>query len=543
MKAPRSHGAGYLRHPIWISIAVSALMLAVLGAAELAAHKYAPVEGEPDYAQYLFESSRPFFRTEIVRGRQEFVQIPRHRLFPHRQRFALEKPDGLRRIIVIGESSAYALGSVMRGAAERTGLSQRVEIINMAVSGSDLEQTMRRFREAMQYAPDAIIVLFGHNLFRHHPIVEISPYPGVDRLRLLALKSRLVSLLAQYWNPRMQPGKFQGQGRWLAYRENLSKMADDARRRGVRLALCTVPGNLHFPPLAEDSVRWAPEFLETKYLYLTGQKESAIRKCRQLLSRKPEPWWNFQLGEWLYQAGRYAQARRRLIAARDMDAWRQRASSVVNGLIREVAGEKRLVLFDFDRMISKSAPHGIPGWDNFKDNQHVLNSCVRIESAECLRVLGDMRGSQPSPIEFDDWRLKPEADILLPLLRMIPLDYESLRTAFVYMAQAHLSHFLAGGEEALRTLYCRPEETALLLSYVGEAFWIAGLRARAMRINDKARQLAPEESEFCLQRALFHLGSGEKSEAARWLRQALRLHPKQGEARFYLKKLEAEGSA
>jgi len=533
----------FRRHPIWISIAFSALMLAVLGAAELAARRYAPMQGEPDYAQYLFESSGPFFRTEIVRGRQELIQVPRHRLFPHMQRFTLEKPAGLRRIIVIGESSAYALGSVMREAAERTGLSQRVEIINMAVSGSDLEQTMRRFYEALHCAPDALIVLFGHNLFRHHPVVEISPHPGVDRLRLLALKSRLVSLLAQYRNPRMQPGKFQNQDRCLAYRESLSTMADEARRRGVRLALCTVPSNLHFPPLAEESVRWAPEFLETKYLYLTGQKESAIRKCRQLLSRKPEPWWNFKLGEWLYQAGRYAQARRRLIAARDMDTWRQRTSSAVNGMIREVAWDKRLVLFDFDRMVSKSAPHGIPGWDNFKDNQHVLNSCVRIESAECLRVLGDVRGSQPSPIKFDDWRLKPEADILLPLLRMIPLDYESLRTALVYMAQAHLSHFLAGGEEALRTLHCRPEETALLLSYVGEAFWAAGRRARAMRLNDEARRLAPNENEFCLQRALFHLGSGEKTEAARWLRLALKLNPKQGEARFYLSKLEAEGSA
>ena len=518
MKAPQRCGKAYRRHPIWISIAVSALMLAVLGAAELAARKYAPVQGEPDYAQYLFESSGPFFRTEIVQGQNKLVQVPRHPLFPTSQRFSLEKPAGLRRIVVIGESSAMLLGQSLSAVAARNRLSQRIEIINMAVGGSDLEQTMRRFREALQYAPNAIIVLFGHNLFFHHPMVKISPYPGMDRLRLLALKSRLVSLLAQYRNPRMQPVGFQGQGRCLAYRESLSTMADEARRRGVRLALCSVPGNLHFPPWAKDSARWAPEFLETKYLYLTGQKESAIRKCRQLLSRKPEPWWNFQLGEWLYQAGRYAQARRRLIAARDMDAWRQRASSVVNGLIREVAGEKRLVLFDFDRMISKSAPHGIPGWNNFKDNQHVLNSVVWAESAECLRVLGNVQGCQQIPIEFDDWRLKPETDILLPSLRMIL-------------------------EEALRTMHCRPEETALLLSYVAEAFWTSGLRARAMRLNDEARRLAPGESELCLQRALFHLGSGEKTEAARWLRLALKLRPDQGEARFYLSKLEAEGSA
>ena len=69
MKAPRSHGAGFLRHPIWISIAVSALMLAALGAAELTARRLAPMKGYSDDAQYLFESSGPFFRAKIVNGK------------------------------------------------------------------------------------------------------------------------------------------------------------------------------------------------------------------------------------------------------------------------------------------------------------------------------------------------------------------------------------------------------------------------------------------------------------------------------------------
>ena len=536
----------FRRHPIWISLAVSALMLAVLDAAELAARRYAPAKGIPNFAQYLFESSGPFFRTEIVRGRQELIQVPRHSLFPFEQRFTLQKPAGLRRIVVIGESSAVGLGSSIYDAVERNGLSQRIEIINMAVGASGLEPTMCLFHEALQYAPDAIVLLFGHNLFNYHPMVALSPYPGVDSLRFLFLKSRLLSLLVEHLSWRKQSYEFRIPGRWIAFRECLSKMSDEARRRGVRLALCTVPGNLHFPPLAEESVRWDPEFLGTKYSYWTGEREAAMRRCRSLLSRRSTAWWHFQLGEWLYQAGRYTEARRRLIAARDEDAKRQRASNTVNDLIREVARKKGLVLFDFERLISQSAPHGIPGWESFLDGQHVSSRCGEFEAAECLKAWEAHKGSglrsSPKTIISNRWTRGPLGSVLQPALHDGPLDQQSRNFR---KKKSHPPVFLTAGEEAIWAAAQRlgPKETATIFSYIADAFWAAGLRARAMQLNDEARRLAPNESEFCLQRALFHLGSGEKAEAARWLRLALKLRPEQGEARFYLDKLEAEGSA
>ena len=542
MTVLRRKAEGYRRHPIWISIAVSALMLAILGAAELAARKYAPVEGMPDFAQYLIDSSEPFFDSETVRGREEMIQVPRHPGFPPIQRFALDKPAGLRRIVVIGESSAMILGWSLSAVAARNRLSQRIEIINMAVGGSDLEQTMRRFREALQYAPNAIIVLFGHNLFLHHPTTEISGWPGMDRLRIVCLKSRLVSLLVEHRAMPTRPVGFQTQGRLLAFRESLSKMADEARRRGVRLALCTAPGNLHFPPRAEELVRWAPEFLEIKYLYWTGERDAAMRKCQLLLSHKPKAWWNFQLGEWLYQAGQYEKARRQLLAAQDGDTDRIRAITKVNALIRAVSREKGLVLLDFDKQVFKSALHGVPGWRDFMDSCHLRN--VEFEAAECLRVLGEVRNPGEIPKGFSQGAPRQSQDKTLHSILGQALAAQNGRQGILMsLAQTYLSEFLVSGEEAIRALRRTPRETALLLSYVGEAFWTAGHRARAMRLNDEARRLASGESELCLQRALFHLGSGEKTEAARWLRLALKLRPDQGEVRFYLSKLEAEGSA
>ena len=63
-------------------------------------------------------------------------------------------------------------------------------------------------------------------------------------------------------------------------------------------------------------------------------------------------------------------------------------------------------------------------------------------------------------------------------------------------------------------------------------------QARAMRLNDEARGLAPRDAELCVQKALFLLDSGAKYDAAGWLERALQLRPDHAEARFYLDRIK-----
>ena len=98
-----------MRHPLWLSLASTALVACLVGAAELAARRLYP-QDDATNAQYLYESSGPFFRLEETEGRRELVQIPHHRAFPKQKNFALAKPPGVQRIVVIGESSAGILG-------------------------------------------------------------------------------------------------------------------------------------------------------------------------------------------------------------------------------------------------------------------------------------------------------------------------------------------------------------------------------------------------------------------------------------------------
>ncbi len=528
-------------HPLWLSLASAALVVCIVGATEFAARRFYP-EDYGSNAQYLYESSGPFFRLEEKGGRCLLIQIPSHRHFPPKapQGFELAKPAGLRRIVVIGESSAGMIGASMKTEGEELALSHQLEIVNMGVGGADLEQTMRRFREALECAPDDIVVLFGHNLFNHYPLVELSAWPGADGFRLFLLShSRLLSLFSEHRRSRMPCVKFRTPGRWLAFREALSQMADEARRRGIRLALCTVPGNLQFPPQAKEKDRWDPAFLEANYLYWSGRKEAAMRGCARALARRPDAWWEFQLGGWLYRAGRYGEARRWLVAARDDDPRLQRASNVANGLIRRVAEEKGLVLLDFERLVLRSAPHGIPGWESFLDAQHVITPFFWREASECLNRLSKTGQAPWTQIPADDRTFMTIYRSALAAFNInIPADAAVLPAGISRLAQARRQELIAAGDIAARAAGDDPAMQAIVLSGMADAFWEAGLRERALRLNDEARGLAPRDAELCVQKALFLLDSGAKYDAAGWLERALQLRPDHAEARFYLDRIK-----
>jgi tetratricopeptide (TPR) repeat protein len=265
------------------------------------------------------------------------------------------------------------------------------------------------------------------------------------------------------------------------------------------------------------------------------------------LLRKPDAWWSFQLGEWLYQAGRYRQARKYLIAARDLDPERNRASSSVNGLIRDVARAHHLVLLNLEDLISAGAPHGIPGWESFEDNQHVRDSYA--EAAKCLAMLGYPQQTRtvPEPNRASNEReptdLKAENENLSPLLdralsQVLTAAPFQQRSAIAQLVRGHLPLFIAEGEDAIHSQHRKAEEEALVLSAMGEAFWDAGLRSRAIQLNAKARLLCPRDGELYLQQAIFLLRAGEKAQAISWLRKALALYPGHGEAQFFLNRLE-----
>ncbi len=346
------------------------------------------------YERFMEESSRPLFRVEVDGGKPVLVQQAAAWQPVRGQRLPLRPQPGVRRILVTGESSAEFLGAAMDSAIRREGRFGSLEILNCAVGGASLEIARERFHECMRYSPDAIVALFGNNLYYD----DLAHTRTEFLLSQLARRSRLLTYLADDVLPRRgDESTFLWSERLLLLERFLREVARDARTRRIPAVVVTIPGNLWQPPAI-----LAPDQSDAGYesalaLHDRGQTRAADAAIRALLARRPSAWWHFTLGRWLYQEGDFAGARRHLRAARDLDPWRNRASSSVNDLIREVSVAQGLRVLDAEALVAAAAPHGIPGAESFADRQHVKPAVFDRLAAQCLRELRTSRQNGGRP--------------------------------------------------------------------------------------------------------------------------------------------------
>lgn len=319
---------------------VLASVAAAVAPLELIARWRVPEQGLPQYRRFLADGWGPFFRQEG----DTLVGLTVHPYGSRGVRVPARKTPGRPRLLVLGESSAWILGNEIDVVIGRRGLQDRVETVNMAYGASTWEMAQRRFDEAVRIDADAIVLLFGHNLYFAHP-VNVPLWPWASR-------SRLAALALDRLDPPRSSGEMRPEGRILVLREGLRRMARRARARGVRLILCTMPSNLRQPP----------------------GDDAAARK-------------DYEKAQRLWSAGRWDEARRLYIRARDRDPDRQRAASEVNEAIRSVARGEGVDLLDFERLVSARGPHGVPGPELFKDNVHLNPEELRWQGARILETL------------------------------------------------------------------------------------------------------------------------------------------------------------
>ncbi|MDE2314515.1 MAG: hypothetical protein KGL04_10140, partial [Elusimicrobia bacterium] len=241
----------------------------------------------PTYAQYvrfLAENSGPFFKVVREGGQERLVQIPDIWESARGQNFPLRKPPGARRVVVLGESSADALASSLQRLAGTEPAAASLEVMDCAAGGGDLELMERRFNEVMRYSPDVVVVLFGHNLFYHHPYrspLWRSLSRFLRRSRLLALAADRLLSFKSYFSPHPSSA------RWVALENFLRLAARRTQKRGVTLILCTVPGNLWYPPDGGARERRDPRYLRALFLANTGREREAVAELREAALFEP----------------------------------------------------------------------------------------------------------------------------------------------------------------------------------------------------------------------------------------------------------------
>ncbi|HEV3025120.1 MAG TPA: GDSL-type esterase/lipase family protein, partial [Pirellulales bacterium] len=188
-----------------------------------------------------------------------------------------DKPPGVRRLAIVGESSTFGYlvrdGEVAARLLERNlrdrGL--KVEVLNAGVPGYNLNQSTVRFREVIApLKPDLVLTYLGWNDLTY--VVSETPaerrfrvrhdYVAIPAWERLLGHSTLCGLVIyRIWKRPMQmtPAQIGGtqptEAGAASFRANLERLADDVEAAGARLVICAQATAAH-PDVPAELGAW-----------------------------------------------------------------------------------------------------------------------------------------------------------------------------------------------------------------------------------------------------------------------------------------------
>lgn len=335
------------------------------------------------------------------------------------QTFAWPKPKGGLRVFVIGGSSAYgfpwnadmAFSRHLQDALQASWPQKSIEVINAAAMSYGSHRLRILVHELLRYEPDVLVIYAGHNEFveRRFYREHLDRPAKLDGLRSLLFRWRAYSLLTRLYEravhtsvdrsdagsrttgellgldvAREIPTRIGAAERGVVrtqFEENLRAIVVAARRKDVRVVLCTVPSNLsgwvpnqsHFGPGVDAAARRTVNALleEGQDALARGDAAaaaSALARARELAPTQAAV--NFYLGRAYEELGRAEMARAAYVRARDHDQQPARAVSGLNDAIRSLSEELDVTLIDVERAFEQAVPDGLLGFNLFEDYVH-----------------------------------------------------------------------------------------------------------------------------------------------------------------------------
>ena len=330
---------------------------------------------------------------------------------PRRELFLKNKPENGYRIFVLGGSTAASWpypANVMfsRILAQRladTFPERRIEVVNVAISAVNSFTLLDFVDEVLDHQPDAILIYAGHNEFYGALGAASSRSVGQQRwlvrLYLKLLRFKTVQLLRDGINefvwrflggarderPTLM-GTMVGEARielggetfnraQANFAANLREILARGREAGVAMMLSEVVSNLRDQPpfvsTRDASGRWADDY------YAEAQTLEA--------------------------EGKFEQARRAYIQARELDGLRFRAPEAFNDLINQVGTEAGVAVVPMRGYFERAARHGIIGADLMLEHLHpnVEGTFLLAEAFyDTMRKEGFIAGQWPDSARF-----------------------------------------------------------------------------------------------------------------------------------------------
>lgn len=309
-------------------------------------------------------------------------------------RFATQKKPGTFRVFVLGGSIAqrYMSGQDNLGETLRKVLPKmRLEALNCGMAGYDSYREAMVLEEVLQYEPDLIVLMSGHNETAGSPPVPLWILHAQDRLGRLSAYQALIRRLNPDSHNFTSPEE--NLKRAASFRENLSGMAEHASKAGVPLLLAVPPLNYRDAPTRVPNetpaffagwLSWVRRDLAGAARVLKGAHEAAVEAHDDSASAI-SLFYLARAQEGLGQAEEAAKSYQE--ALRADHPFGGRCGPVCGETIRQVAVEKGALLADLDAAFRRAAAPGVPGLDMFADTVHWHERFNRLVSLELLRAM------------------------------------------------------------------------------------------------------------------------------------------------------------
>lgn len=351
-----------------------------------------------------FVQKKPLFRPDPT-GAALITDFPRSRFF-HQQRFAQQKPAGTKRIFVFGGSTTY--GYALPNPYEDSYVNQlglrlegefpgaKIEMINCGGQSYASYRLVDLVEECVEYSPDLVIVMSGHNEFiekRHYQSL-IDPNPAASVWH----RSKTARLVADVYSSFLGPVETSNLGndpyvteQYIVrdqeefrltlehYTRNLEKMIAACQAEQVPIILCTCPSNLldHPPFYTEPPAGMSKDEFDSRVakraetLIAGGRFDEALELANKILADDPDSAVCLYIaGQCHYRAGRMDEARKCLMLAKDKDDFPKRTLTTFNERVRVLATKHHLPLFDGEMEFLNRAADGLPGRELFYDDCH-----------------------------------------------------------------------------------------------------------------------------------------------------------------------------
>ena len=328
------------------------------------------------------------------------AEIPNVTVEPHY--FLKEKPKNGIRIFVQGGSTAagypYGLGasiaSMLENRLRHSWPDKPVEVVNTALSAVNSYTLLDVADDIIAQQPDAVLIYAGHNEFvgimgvgSNYRLAE-SPaatavYLQLKQLHLYKLlEQMLVSKPAAAANSQekrtlmskmaaAQPIALDSpvyQAGMAQFQRNMSSLLSKYRKAGIPVYLATVGSNIADQPPFQ-SADLTPEQLKSLTALQRGDSSQFALLAAEAKTQQ-QAMLSYQLGQWLRQQQRGAEAQEWLSLARDFDTLRFRAPQEINRQIKGFVDNKTVWLVDAEQALRDHSPDGLIGRQLMLEHLH-----------------------------------------------------------------------------------------------------------------------------------------------------------------------------